>query len=563
MIKPFMKTTRCTVSTLSPVHIGCGEDYYPTNYVIDDGLLHHFSEEGLLAALSPSEKNALAKIAEKPNDRNDSGIKELQQFIHSKKDTLQLYATHSVPLSKELEKFYQSRIGKTSQREANGRNVNNQLNIARHAFNPYNQTPYFAGSSIKGAIRTALLNALNGNESLQSKLNELRITDKNRRPFIVNDKIDIPKIVNGKLQENLLDYQAISDKPEKGIKGDPLRLLKIGDATYKNSDDLIADEIRFAVNRKNKISKKQSELYQILECLPANRSRSLMFDMIFLADKAVNYRWTLSEICNACNEFFVPQLEKELDILQQLNYCNAEWAKNVEKLLANELGDAFKNQQAFLLRIGQHGGAESNTLEGLRHIKVKIKDKPAEYKYLPKPNTIWLAANHKDQQHDLLPFGWVIVEIDDFVLDKTHAFLTDQAAPDYARQATLQALAKQRAEFLTKKHIEQEEQAQKDAEAAEQQRREQQIQAEKAVQLANMTNSQRLIFELRQEYENAKPSTQPINGTLNPKLTAIINHAMDWSSNDKQSLFELGNEINKTLWNSNKKVRDRLKVLQT
>ena len=61
MIKPFIKTTRCTVSTLSPVHIGCGEDYYPTNYVIDDGLLHHFSEEGLLAALSPSEKNALAK----------------------------------------------------------------------------------------------------------------------------------------------------------------------------------------------------------------------------------------------------------------------------------------------------------------------------------------------------------------------------------------------------------------------------------------------------------------------------------------------------------------------
>ena len=134
-------------------------------------------------------------------------------------------------------------------------------------------------------------------------------------------------------------------------------------------------------------------------------------------------------------------------MLQRLNYANAEWTTALQKLLDHELGDAFKNQQAFLLRIGQHGGAESNTLDGVRHIKImKGRDNPA--KYSDKPTTIWLAANHKDQQHDLLPFGWVVVEMNDFVLDKTHAFLTAQAATDYARQATLQALAKQRAEFL-------------------------------------------------------------------------------------------------------------------
>ena len=65
----FLNTTRCTVSTLSPVHIGCGEDYYPTNYVIDNGLLHHFSEEGLLSALNPSELEQLVGISENQNDR--------------------------------------------------------------------------------------------------------------------------------------------------------------------------------------------------------------------------------------------------------------------------------------------------------------------------------------------------------------------------------------------------------------------------------------------------------------------------------------------------------------
>ncbi len=95
MNNAFLNTTRCTISTLSPVHIGCGEDYYPTNYVIDGGLLHHFSEEGLLAALTLPEKKRLAKIAE---EQGDNGIKKLQEFIHGKKDKLQLHATHSVPV---------------------------------------------------------------------------------------------------------------------------------------------------------------------------------------------------------------------------------------------------------------------------------------------------------------------------------------------------------------------------------------------------------------------------------------------------------------------------------
>ncbi|MDD2725649.1 MAG: type III-A CRISPR-associated RAMP protein Csm5 [Methylovulum sp.] len=505
MINPFLNTIRCTVSTLSPVHIGCGEDYYPTNYVIDDGFLHHFSEEGLLATLTLPEKNALSKIAE---EQGDNGIKKLQQFIHSKKDKLQLHATHSVPLSEQLETFYKTRIGQTSQREGRGREVNNQLNIARHAFNPYHQMPYFAGSSIKGAIRTALLNALNEGDPLPMRL------DSNR---------DAPKGEADKLQKRLLDYQAISDNPVKNIKGDPLRLLKIGDAAYHHADNLNPTEIRFAVNRKNKVSKFEAKWpSQLLECISANRSRSLIFDLSFLTDKNSHYRWSLRDICHACNEFFLPQLENELAMLRQLNYANPAWANGLEELLANELGDAFRNQQAFLLRVGQHGGAESNTLEGVRHIKI-MQGKGNAPKYLAKPTTIWLAAHHKDQQQDLLPFGWVLVEIGDTVLDQTHAFLKHYAAADYQRQGHLQQLAKQRAEFLAQEQIKQALKAQQEAEAAEQQRLKDQAEAEKAAQLAEMTEAQRQIFELRQEYEKANPKTQPISGTLNPKLTTIAN----------------------------------------
>ena len=535
MSNAFLNSTRCTISTLSPVHIGCGEDYYPTNYVIDSGFLHHFSEEGLLSALTLPEISGLAKIAE---EQGDNGIKKLQAFIHSKRDKLQLQATHSVPLSEALEKFYQSRIGQTSQREGNGRNINNQLNIARHSFNPYNQIPYLAGSSIKGVIRTALLNALN---------------DGDRLPFRVDVNREVPRGEGDKLQKRLLAYNTITD--------DPLRLLKISDASYSHPDNLNAAEIRFAVNRKNKVSKFEAKgPSQFLECLPAHRSRSLTFDMTFLANKNLNYRWTLREICNACNEFFVPQLQRELDMLQQLNYANKKWAQGLEKLLVNELGDAFRNQQAFLLRVGRHGGAESNTLDGVRHIKINQgKGNPA--KYLPKPTTIWLAANHKDQQHDLLPFGWVLVEVGDFVLDKTHAFLKAQAAPDYQHQLQLQELASQRAEFLAQERQKHELEVQQAAEAAEQERLKQAAEEAKLQQMAEMSESQQAIFVLQQEYQAAKSKAPEANGTLRQLLTQTINQAADWPQTDKQALWETGNELC-TFWGKPKKLKDQLKSLQ-
>lgn len=536
----FLNTLHCTISTLSPVHIGCGEDYYPTNYVIDDGLLHHFSEEGLLSALTPAEKIGLSKISD---EQGDNGIRKLQEFIHNKKDNLQKHATHSVPLSKELENFYLSRIGKVSQRESGGRNVQNQLNISRHAFNPYNQTPYFAGSSIKGAIRTALLNALNEGEKLPVRL------DPNR---------DAPRGEGDKLQKKLLGYQAISDNPAKGIKGDPLRLLKISDATYSHGDNLHSAEIRFAVNRKNKQSDKKSMaqekgLNQLLECLPAHRSRGLTFDLTFLEN-----RFSVRDICNACNEFFVPQLEKELEMLQQLNYCNPQWAQGLEKLLSNELTEAFREHKAFLLRVGQHGGAESNTLDGVRHIKI-MQGKGNLAKYMDKPTTVWLTANHKDQQHDLLPFGWVLVEIGDFKFEKTHDFLKANAANDYALQIRLQDLAVQRTEALAKEQQKRDRQIQQEAEAIENERLRIEAEQQKSAKMATMSDERKLIFELQGDFES-DPNCQA-NGVLNQKLVGVIKQAVNWSSEDKQALLEFG-QLLLGKWGNPKKLKEWLKTLQ-
>lgn len=41
MALKFLSTHRIALTPLSPIHIGCGETFEPTNYVIDRERVHH------------------------------------------------------------------------------------------------------------------------------------------------------------------------------------------------------------------------------------------------------------------------------------------------------------------------------------------------------------------------------------------------------------------------------------------------------------------------------------------------------------------------------------------
>ena len=47
-MKQFMQTHKVYLTPLSPIHIGCGEDFEPTNYVIDGSTLFNFDELDLI-----------------------------------------------------------------------------------------------------------------------------------------------------------------------------------------------------------------------------------------------------------------------------------------------------------------------------------------------------------------------------------------------------------------------------------------------------------------------------------------------------------------------------------
>ncbi|ASF46385.1 type III-B CRISPR module RAMP protein Cmr6 [Methylovulum psychrotolerans] len=86
---------------------------------------------------------------------------------------------------------------------------------------------------------------------------------------------------------------------------------------------------------------------------------------------------------------------------------------------------------------------------------------------------------------------------------------------------------------------------------------------DQAAQFAALTDAQKSVFKLAQDYGQAKahPKTQPVGGQLNQLLTQTINQSGGWPSEDRQALWALGTKINETLWN-NKNVKNRLKTLQ-
>lgn len=534
-MKPFLNTQTCWISTLTPVHIGSGEDYYPSNYVIDGGVLYHFGDTGLLAALDGNELKQLAQLAER---RGDDGIQQLQAFIHGRKGKLREIADHAVPVADGVAQLYAARIGQTAQREGGGRNVQNKLAIQRSAYNPLTQTSYLPGSSIKGAIRTAILDFLNRGEPLPPQ--ERGTSNK-----------PVKNAVNRDLQGRLLGY------PPNRIPDDPLRLLQVADASYAHADGLHGLEIRFAVNRKNKPSKQQSKaeqqnLYQLLECVAPNRIRAFELAIGLHDTLKDEFRFgDPAELALVCNSFYRPLLEKELHQLANLNLIDGTRCQSLQRLLAGELGQALDGKRAFLLRVGRHSGAESLTLNGVRHIHI-----PQKKMYSEHTSTVWLAADSQKQQHSLMPFGWLLVELPGCELPQTHAFLKQQAERDYrlleqeqARQALVrQAKAEEersRAEAEARRH-----------EAEQRQRAEQE-------RLAAMSEAARQVEAFRQRMDREKSEwiRQGVGGAWFQSLRALAEQAAGWPPEDRAALHTLVRDIGGLDARLSPKKNDKIKAL--
>lgn len=402
----FLETYDLAISTLSPVHVGCGEDYEPTNYVIEGETLHAFDPARLLAQLGQPQRDELVRALD---DRNP--LLAAQRFFYRHRQAAMAIASYTAPVAPAAARHYAERIGQVAKREGGDKSVINRLEIARSAFNPGDGLPILPGSSLKGAMRTAVLE-------------RLRLESGARFPLADQDaaRHGLASRAAGGMERQLMDGS---------FQTDPLRLVKIGDAAFqrgsykaKNAQgqevllERKARTILFQANRKKRPNQfvARGNIQTLVECVPAGQPRAFRAQLTLerkarQGEGTPNRQFALAWIADACNEFYLPRLETELRLLEVYKYVSEAWARNARGRLApgGLWGKAMAAKTGFLLRVGRHSGAESVTVDAPRKIKILgAAGQPPTWQR--EATTVWLATNDPSASQGMWPFGWVFVQ---------------------------------------------------------------------------------------------------------------------------------------------------------
>jgi CRISPR-associated protein Csm5 len=350
-----MKTYRLKLTALSPIHIGTGEDYEPTNYVIDTkqvkrkngeitnrNCLFEFNEFEFYKALDANKQNEFKNIVSSP--KADMRFK-LYDFIYKNKDIAKKisFKSKTIVLS-EVAKNYKEKIGKVVQKEGGGKNVFNEFRIAKTYASPNSHQAILPGSSLKGSISTAYQEAL--------------YNQHNNRDIVIEK---MPTSTYNNIFQNFLISDAISLKQ----------------ATF----------IDYAVNKK-RAKETKSEMKTILEFITPNSE----FETTVIC-KDIDF----NKIAKSCNEHYMPIFESQFDTQSD------EFTK---RALSDNFKDKYENwspnNNQFLIRVGKHSGARAVTVDGMRDIKIMM-GRGRQAKQEDEETTVWLTYDS--------PFGWLLCEI--------------------------------------------------------------------------------------------------------------------------------------------------------
>ncbi len=443
----FLKTYRLALTPLSPIHIGCGEDFEPTNYVIEDGVLYGFDpSRAVLNALQTS------KLMDAANRASLMGV---QKFFKDNAATFKAQADTLIPVSSGVASVYEQRVGRAANVEASGNQVFNQLFIERTMHTGRDSQPYIPGSSFKGAIRTVVLDHLNkGNFPTDVDFSRKEQIDGRSRK-VTKSALFARRDKNWVNDVNVIQGEALSTTAmEKRILcGDfetsPLRLLKVADLMPSTDIDR---RVVFAVMRRRRPpiqqDKDKKDPLARKECILHGQFRAFLADAVLPSLDPHNDSKTtpspelrptdFKAIAKQSNVYNQVRLRRELSILDGRGLVNPAWKYSIDTLMAGALGKKLASGDAFLIRLGRYGGAESKTLSGEGVTSIKImgaKGQPPTFESSTK--TVWLAAEREDEQKHLLPFGWAVVEINPQAGDspELEAWCAEQAQgrPDMAK----------------------------------------------------------------------------------------------------------------------------------
>lgn len=380
------------IEPLTAVHIGTGEKLLPLDYT-------------LVAPKNSSTKNYVKFSSDRIIDSIlTSGTSQQKQELQKASDENSMNA-----LAAFFQKYfylgidYDSRITQSffdlySKKIKLGLFENSlEVNQILH----HETKPYIPGSSIKGAIRTAVLNKSLLKDLSQEVYDDLLEMANNER------QKDFKKAgrYEGKIQNRALEMLPVKDIDN--AKLDPFRCVEIADCNFSSKSLLVGCMENVKIDRFTK--KLCSESMQIISesilgRLAENKTSS-DFVIRINADLqnielnngfCINLQISLKEIISACNFFFKKQFNEEYSKFYKNAYDKVDKILELKEII-DSISENSENE--FLLRVGRWSQIEYVTFgNDFRNPKTPSKkDKIMPY------GTSRTVLNYNGQY---LPMGW-------------------------------------------------------------------------------------------------------------------------------------------------------------
>jgi CRISPR-associated protein Csm5 len=342
------------LTAISPIHIGTGEDFEPTNYVIDknkkgEDRLYEFDEFKFFGALDDAQKKEFNSIV---SDSSPNSRFRLYKFVSNNKNVAKKIAFRNIQVLKDVADEYYEKIGNVVQKEGGEKNVFNEFKVAKCYTTPNTNTSVILGSSLKGSISTAY------QEMLFKKLK---------------------------------DYEKVKDLMLKPSDENLFKKFIVSDANPLKQGTFIG----YAINKKRN-EETEAEIKTRVQAISATSE----FQTEVICKDGLDFK----EIIRSCNEHYMPLFKSQFD------YSTDEYTR---KAISSNFVQKYENwtptQNQFLLKVGKHSGARAVTVDGIREIKI-MTGKGRNPRFGSEETTVWLRGGSGSS---LVPFGWLLCEVID------------------------------------------------------------------------------------------------------------------------------------------------------
>lgn len=195
---------RFELSPLTPIHIGAGQNLEPFEYVVTDRL-YRFDLDDFVLALPAAERDEFTTAVE-------IGLAAIRDFVSARADLAASLARYSADVTPAACDLYAGRMA--------GREAHPEI----MAFIKSGDQPYVPGSSLKGALRTALLYNAMDKDSREKNARWLEAQVfgylRGKQPVIQDDPFRAFKVGDGNLLAEACKLRAVTVHSKHGQQWD-------------------------------------------------------------------------------------------------------------------------------------------------------------------------------------------------------------------------------------------------------------------------------------------------------------------------------------------------------